>query len=416
MSQRNWREIIRSRKMLTCLFLGFASGLPLYVLIQLVPAWLRSSDIDLKTIGLFSLISLPYTWKFIWSPLMDRFRIPLLGRRRGWALLTQIGLLFSIGALGMFSPLDSMDVIVGLVFLVALFSASQDIVIDAYRRELLADDELGAGTSIFINAYRLASLVPGSLALILSDILPWSSVYWITAGFMIIGIVTTLLIREVGDDTLAPHSLREAVVEPFKEFFGRRGWKSALWMLGFMLLYKLGDNMATALATPFYLDIGFSLTEIGTIAKVATLWSTIAGSIIGGIIMLKISINRALWIFGIVQVVSILGFAWLSVVGHDPTVLFLVVSFEYLGVGLGTVALTAYLARETSIAFTATQFALFSSFVSIPRVFANASTGYLIEAIGYTQFFILCTLIAIPGMLLLLKVAPWREGYSTKAE
>ena len=409
-SQRNWREIIRSRKMLTCLFLGFASGLPLYVLIQLVPAWLRSSDIDLKTIGLFSLISLPYTWKFIWSPLMDRFRIPLLGRRRGWALLTQIGLLFSIGALGMFSPLGSLDVIVGLVFLVALFSASQDIVIDAYRRELLADDELGAGTSIFINAYRLASLVPGSLALILSDVLPWSSVYWITAGFMFVGIVTTLFIREVGDDTLAPHSLREAVVEPFKEFFGRRGWRNALWMLGFMLLYKLGDNMATALSTPFYLDMGFSRTEIGTIAKVATLWSSIAGSIIGGIIMLKISINRALWLFGIVQLVSILGFAWLSVAGHNPTVLFLVVSFEYLGVGLGTVALTAYLARETSIAFTATQFALFSSFVSIPRIFANASTGYIIEAIGYTQFFILCTLIAIPGMLLLLKVAPWREG------
>ncbi|MBE9550325.1 MAG: AmpG family muropeptide MFS transporter [Proteobacteria bacterium] len=408
--QRNWREILRSRKMLTCLFLGFASGLPLYVLIQLVPAWLRSSDVDLKTIGLFSLISLPYTWKFIWSPLMDRFRLPFLGRRRGWALLTQVGLLISIGALGMFNPHDSMRMIVGLVFLVALFSASQDIVIDAYRRELLADDELGAGTSIFINAYRIASLVPGSLALILSDILPWSTVYWVTAGFMGVGIITTLMIREVGDDTLAPHSLREAVVEPFREFFGRNGWQNAFWMLGFMLLYKLGDNMATALSTPFYLDMGFSRTEIGTIAKVATLWSTIAGSIIAGVVMLKISINRALWVFGVVQVISILGFAWLSIVGHDSFVLFMVVSFEYLGVGMGTVALTAYLARETSIAFTATQFALFSSFVSVPRIFANASTGYLIEAIGYTQFFFLCTVIAVPGMLFLFKVAPWNEA------
>lgn len=181
-------------------------------------------------------------------------------------------------------------------------------------------------------------------------------------------------------------------------------------MLGFLLLYKLGNNMATALATPFYLDMGFSLTEIGTVAKVASLWSTIAGTIIAGIVMLKISINRALWVFGVVQVVSILGFAWLSVVGNDSFVLFMVVSFEYLGVGMGTVALTAYLARETSIAFTATQFALFSSFVSIPRVFANASTGYLIEAIGYTQFFFLCTAIAIPGMLLLFKVAPWNEN------
>jgi len=407
--QRNWLQILRSRKMLTCLFLGFASGLPLYVLIQLVPAWLRSSDIDLKTIGLFSLISLPYTWKFIWSPLMDRFHLPFLGRRRGWALFTQLGLLLAIGALGQFSPHDSMQMIVGLVFVVALFSASQDIVIDAYRRELLDDDELGTGTSIFINAYRIASLVPGSLALILSDILPWTSVFWITAAFMLIGIVTTLMIREVGDDTLAPHSLRGAVIDPFKDFFGRNGWQNALWMLGFMLLYKLGDNMATALSTPFYLDMGFSRTEIGTIAKVATLWSTIAGSIIAGLIMLKISINRALWVFGLVQVASILGFAWLSVAGHDPLVLFLVVSFEYLGVGLGTVALTAYLARETSIAFTATQFALFSSFVSVPRIFANASTGYLVEAMGYTQFFILCTIIALPGMLLLLKVAPWKQ-------
>ena len=408
-TRRRWQEILLNRKMVICVFLGFASGMPLYVLFQLVPAWLRSHEVDLATIGLFALVSLPYTWKFVWSPLMDRYKLPFLGRRRGWALLTQIGLLFSIAALGRFDPSVSLQAIVVTVFVIALFSASQDIVIDAYRRELLADDEMGTGTSFFVNAYRLSSLVPGSLALILSDHLPWSTVYWVTAAFMVIGIATTLVIKEVSDDSLAPGTLRQAVLDPFKEFFSRDGIKAGLAILGFMFLYKLGDNMATALATPFYLDMGFSRTEIGSIAKVAALWAVIAGGILGGIAMLKLSINRALWIFGFVQMFTILGYVWLSTIGHSPVGLFIVVSGEYLGVGLGAIALTAYMARETSKAFTATQFALFSSFIAIPRTFANASTGFIIEAIGYTQFFIVCTLVAIPGMLLLLKVAPWND-------
>jgi len=398
--------------MVTCIFLGFTSGLPLYVLIQLVPAWLRSHDIDLATIGLFALVSLPYTWKFVWSPVMDRYKLPFLGRRRGWALLAQIGLFFSIAALGRFDPSASLQSIIVTVFVISLFGASQDIVVDAYRRELLADDELGTGTSFFINAYRLSSLVPGSLALILSDFLPWSVVYWVTATFMLVGIVTTFVIKEVSDDALAPVSLREAVVDPFVEFFSRGGLKAGLAILAFMFFYKLGDNMATALATPFYLDMGFSRTEIGSIAKIAALWSSIAGGILGGVVMLKLSINRALWIFGFVQMITILGFVWLSLAGHHPLGLFVVVSGEYLGVGLGAIALTAYMARETSKAFTATQFALFSSFIAIPRTFANASTGFIIEAIGYTQFFIVCTLVAIPGLLLLFKVAPWNEPES----
>lgn len=407
---RRWQDILFNRRMLICIFLGFTSGMPLYVLFQLVPAWLRSHEVDLATIGLFALVSLPYTWKFVWSPLMDRYKLPFLGRRRGWALLTQVGLLFSIAALGRFDPSASLQAIVVTVFMISLFSASQDIVIDAYRRELLADDELGTGTSLFVNAYRLSSLVPGSLALILSDHLPWSVVYWVTAAFMGVGIVTTLLIREVSDDALAPATLRQAIVEPFVEFFSRDGIKSGLAILAFMFLYKLGDNMATALATPFYLDMGFSRTEIGSIAKFAALWSMVAGGIIGGVVMLKLNINRALWIFGFVQMITIMGYVWLSTVGHHPVGLFVVVSGEYLGVGLGSVALTAYMARETSKAFTATQFALFTSFIAVPRTFANASTGFIIEAIGYTQFFIVCTLVAIPGMLLLLKVAPWNTG------
>ncbi len=411
---RRWQEILLNRKMVTCIFLGFTSGMPLYVLFQLVPAWLRGHDVDLATIGLFALVSLPYTWKFAWSPLMDRFKLPFLGRRRGWALFTQVGLLLSIAALGRFDPSVSLQAIVVTVFIISLFSASQDIVIDAYRRELLADDELGTGTSFFVNAYRLSSLIPGSLALILSDHLPWSVVYWVTAAFMGVGIATSLIIREVSDDALAPGTLRQAVVDPFVEFFSRDGIRTGLAILAFMFLYKLGDNMATALATPFYIDMGFSNTEIGSIAKAAALWAVIAGGILGGVAMLKLSINRALWIFGFVQMFTILGYVWLSTVGHFPLGLFIVVSGEYLGVGLGAIALTAYMARETSKAFTATQFALFSSFIAIPRTFANASTGFIIEAIGYTQFFIICTLVAIPGMLLLFKVAPWNGNSAYK--
>ncbi len=406
---RDWKAILLNRKMVTCIFLGFTSGMPLWVLISLVPAWLRTEGIDLSTIGLFSLATLPYTWKFIWSPLMDRYKPPFLGRRRGWALMTQVALMVSIALLGQFSPTLSLTPILVLVFAISFFSASQDIVIDAYRRELLADDELGTGTSIHINAYRLSALVPGSLALILADHLPWQAVFQVTAAFMLVGIIMSLVIREVSDDELAPHTLKEAVIEPFKEFFSRDGVGPALAVLAFILLYKLGDNMAVALATPFYIDMGFSLTEIGTIAKFSALWASIAGSVIAGVVMLKLSINRALWVFGFVQMVTILGFVWLSMAGHNPIGLFVVVSGEYLGVGMGTVALTAFLARETSRAFTATQFALFSSIVVIPRTFANASTGFLIEAMGYTSFFILCVIVAVPGMLMLFKVAPWRE-------
>jgi PAT family beta-lactamase induction signal transducer AmpG len=407
--QRSWTEILFTRKMLACIFLGFSSGMPLFVLISLVPAWLRDNGVDLATIGLFALVGLPYTWKFLWSPLMDRYKLPFLGRRRGWALLTQLLLLLSIGLLGHFNPSTSLQAIVWIVFAVALFSASQDIVIDAYRRELLADDELGTGTSFWINAYRLSGLVPGSLALILADHLPWSVVFWITGAFMLVGIVTTLLVNEVSDDQLAPHTLREAVIDPFVEFFSRDGIAAGLAILAFLFLYKLGDNMATALATPFYLDMGYSKTEIGSVAKFAGLWAVIAGATIGGAAMLKLSINRALWLFGLVQLLTIVPYIWLSQAGHTLPGLFVVVSGEYLAVGLGTVALTAFMARETSKAFTATQFALFSSLIAVPRTLANATTGFIVEAVGWTQFFVICAFLAVPGMLMLLKVAPWTE-------
>ncbi|OUU80432.1 MAG: AmpG family muropeptide MFS transporter [Gammaproteobacteria bacterium TMED78] len=396
--------------MLICIFQGFSSGMPLYVLIQLVPAWLRSEGIDLATIGLFNLVMIPYAWKFIWAPLLDRYKLPFLGRRRGWSLISQLMLLLSISCLGFINPSLELKTAVCLVFATSFFSATQDIVLDAYRREILEDDELGIGNSIFINAYRISSLIPGSFALILSDIMPWASVYPIVGLFMIVGIITTLLVAESANDNISPNSLKEAVIDPFAEFFSRKGGlKSAFSIIAFMLLYKLGDSMATALATPFYIDLGFSLTEIGTVAKFSALWASILGTIIGGLAMLKLSINRALWLFGLVQIISILGFAILAKIGNSIPALFAAVSFEYLGVSLGTVALTAFIAKQTSLSFTATQFALLTSIMVIPRTFANASTGFIIDALGYFNFFIICTIAAIPGMLLLFIVAPWNE-------
>ena len=396
--------------MLICIFQGFSSGMPLYVLVQLIPAWLRTADVDLSTIGLFTVVTLPYTWKFLWAPLLDRYSLPFLGRRRGWTLLSQVLLLACITRFGGVDPGVNLTAAVWLVFLTSLFSATQDIVLDAYRREMLADDELGTGNSIFINAYRVSSLVPGSLAFVLADLLPWSTVFWVVGLFMGVGMVTTLLVPETADERIAPRSLRAAVIEPFTEFFSRGGAKSALLILSFMLFYKLGDNMAVALQTPFFLDMGFSLIEIGTIAKFTILGSTIAGTLLGGLLMLKLSINRALWIFGFVQIVSIFGYAALARIGDNLYALAAATGLEYLGVGLGTVALTAFMAKQTSRRFTATQFALLTSLTAVPRTLANATTGFIIEAVGYFSFFLLCAAVAVPGMLLLLVVAPWSES------
>ena len=417
MNSTSIKQALLNRRMLICIFTGFASGMPLYLLISLVPAWLRSEGVGLKEIGFFALIGLPYTWKFFWSPLLDRYRLAIpgfsqfgfAGLRRGWMLATQIGLLLSIGALGFFNPNTEIWSIAWLCLLIAFLSATQDIVLDAYRRQILPDQELGLGNSIHVNAYRIAGLVPGSLSLILADSLPWQSVFMVTAAFMLVGIVMTLSITEPKSEARHPTTLNQAIVDPFKEFFSRQGVQQACLILAFMLLYKLGDSMATALATPFYLDMGFTKTEIGLIAKHAALWPMIIGGILGGILMLKIGINRALWLFGLVQIVSILGFALLARVGEGLWLLGLVISFEYLGVGLGTAAFVAFMARSTHPAFAATQLALFTALTAVPRTVASSFTGIIVEGVGWESFFYICTALAIPGMLLLFKVAPWNE-------
>jgi PAT family beta-lactamase induction signal transducer AmpG len=413
-----WLSTLLTRRMLICVFTGFASGMPLYLLLNLLPAWLRTEGISLKAIGLFALIQFPYTWKFLWSPLLDRFSLPL-GRRRGWIFITQLALLVIIALLGRLSPATDLGTIVWLAALLAFMSATADIALDAYRRELLGDRELGLGNSVHVNAYRIAGLVPGSLALILADHFPWDTVFFVTALFMLPGMAMALLVKEPAVAAGAPRSLRAAVVEPFREFIGRAGLQEALLILAFIFFYKLGDSMCTALATPFYLDMGYAKSDIGLVAKHAGLWPAVFGGLLGGLWMVNLGINRALWLFGVVQVVSIFGFAWLASLGPQAAIdgaalgrLAVVIGFEALGVGLGTAAFVAFIARTTHPAYTATQFALFTSLAAVPRTFINAATGWLVETLGWMPFFLLCVLLALPGMALLLKVAPWRANHS----
>ena len=432
--KESFKEAILNRRMLICVFTGFTSGLPLYVVFQLVPAWLRVEGVGLAEIGFFTLVQMPYIWKFLWSPVMDRYTLPFLGRRRGWMLVTQLAVMMSIATMGFLEPALSIWTVAYLAAAMAFFSASQDIVLDAYRRELLPDVELGLGNTIHVQAYRLSGLVPGALALILADHMAWHSVFIVVALFMLVGVILTLSIKEAVSEPSPPKTLVDAVINPFLEFFNRKGVASGLLVLAFLVLYKLGDSMATALQTPFFIDAGFSLTAIGTIAKLSGLIAAFVGGFGGAVVMIKLGINRALWVFGLVQIISIIGFALLSELsvlteaailqessfpnfvtlrydtGADPVMrwmLGIVVAFEYLGVGLGGAAFVAFMARTTNPVFAATQFALFSALTAVPRTVVGAFTGVMVEQLGWTSFFLLCTVLAVPGMLLLFKVAPW---------
>ena len=398
-----------TKKVIICFFTGFTSGLPLFILISLLPAWLMESGLDLKSIGLFALIQFPFTWKFLWAPLFDRFSFSM-GRRRGWLIIFQVLLLVSISISGFIDPKSQIMTVAIISITIAIFSASQDVVIDAYRRELLLDNELGLGNAIHVNAYKISSLIPGSLSLILADVFSWELVFFITGLFMMPGIILTILIKEPLLKTMPPKTIKEAIIEPFKEFINRKGIKEACLILLFIFLYKVGDSMATALATPFYMDLGFSMTEIGIIAKNAGLWASISGGILGGIWMIKLGINRALWIFGFMQMFATLSFAWLAISGDNPLILGITVGLEFFAAGLGTTAFIAYIAKTTNPKFTATQFALFTSLAAVPRTITNASTGYLVEIFGWHNFFIFCFFIAIPAMILLIKIAPWNKS------
>lgn len=401
--------------MAICIVTGFSSGLPLFLIFNLLPAWLKTEGLSLTAIGAFALVQLPYTWKFLWAPLADRYGLPGFGRRRSWMLVSQVALIAGIVALGTLEPSTQLRAVVAVSALVAFLSATQDIALDAYRRELLAESELGIGNALFVNAYKVAGLVPGSLSLFLADHLPWFQVFAITAAFMVPGAVLSVVVAEPEAAAATPRTLRAAVVEPFVEFFGRHGWRSAAVVLAFVFFYKVGDSLATALATPFYLEMGYTKTDIGIVAKNAGLWCSVAGGLLGGAWMLRLGINRALWVFGVAQWVAILGFVWLASLGPAPSdavrlaQLGVVIGAEAFGVGLGTTAFVAFIARTTNPAYAATQYALLSSLMAVPRTVINAFAGALVERMGWVDFFWLCFALAVPGMLLLVRVAGWND-------
>lgn len=403
-------EVIFSRRMFVSFIMGFSCGLPLLLTSTVLQAWMKEKGVDLTVIGLMALVGLPYTLKFLWAPFFDRFTLSLLGRRRGWLLVAQIALVFSISSLGFTDPARNPLIMVCAALLVTFFSASQDIVVDAYRREDLADEELGLGSSFYINGYRVGMLLASGGGLILADHLPFTLVYLIMAACVLPGIVTTLLTPEPVNSEGKPKTLREAIAAPLVEYFNR---ENAVLILAFILFYKIGDTMASAITTPFYLDIGFSKTEIGAVVKLFGFWATIAGSLIGGVLMLRIGINRSLWIFGFLQAISTAGFALLAHIGYSVPALSGVIAFENLTGGMGTTAYAAFMGSITNKKFTATQYALLSSLMGVPRVLASAPTGFLAKHMGWESFFIFCVLIAIPGMLLLLKFAPWNPHVRT---
>lgn len=402
-----WSHLFSTR-MLAVLFLGFSSGLPLFIMLYLMQAWLAKAGVDVKALGLFALVGFPYTFKFLWAPFMDRYSLGPLGRRRGWMALTQLALFLIIGSMGVLDPRTQLPLIVLAAGVMTFVSASQDIVIDAYRREILQDAEQGLGAAVSVNAYKAASLVPSALGLILADTLPWASVFWIVGAFMLPGLVCTLLAPEPAVYGAPPRNMREAIIEPFKEFVKRDGLAKAGVIVAFILLYKIGDSMATALSTKFFLDTGFSTTQIGLAANATGMWASLAGGVVGGLWMVKLGINRALWVFGVLQAVAILGFAWLAEVGPNPYVLAAVLGFEaFASLGLGAAALVAFISRSTDPRYTATQYALFSSLAAVPRTFMNSITGFIVAETGWFWFFIVCFVLAIPAMMMLPKIAPW---------
>lgn len=393
-----------ARRMAVSLFMGFSSGLPLFLTTgSLIQSWMKEEGVDLSVIGLTSLIGIPYSIKFVWAPLFDRFTLPFLGRRRGFLLLTQVALFFSIILLGRTDPSGHLWRVAATAFLVAFFSASQDIVVDAYRREDLPDTELGLGSSLYINGYRVGILLASGGGLILADLMPYRTVYLIMASCMAVGITATILTPEPLSPEKTPTTLKAAVVEPLVEYFKRDG---AILILAFILFYKIGDTMASAMTMPLYLDMGFTKTEVGTVVKLFGFWATIVGSLVGGIFMIRLGILKSLYIFGGLQALSTAGFVLIAQTGHSVPLLTGVITFENLSAGMGTAAYAAFMASITNKKFTATQYALLSSLMGVPRVFAAAPTGYLAAHFGWTGFFIFCTAIALPGILLLLKIGP----------
>jgi PAT family beta-lactamase induction signal transducer AmpG len=419
--------VYRDRRMALILVLGFSSGLPLALSFSTLSAWLATEGITLTTIGLFALVGLPYTVKFLWSPIVDGISIPWLtprlGRRRGWMVTSQVALAIAIIALGQADPKTGIATVAALAFTVAFLSATQDIVIDAFRVEILAEREQGAGAAAVQIGYRFGMLASGAGALLIADAFGWSVAYLVMGFAMGVGLIAVLLAREpeprggadAGDGTSGrvPFMawMQTHVIEPFGDFITRPGWAV---ILIFIVLYKLGDAVAGVMANPFYVQIGFSLTEIGAISKVFGLVATLTGAVIGGVIVARLGILSALLWCGLLQMLSNLMFAAQALVGADLGFLTLTIGIENLSGGMGTVAFVAYISRLCSFQFTATQYALFSSLAAVGRTVFSAGGGWMAEQLDWFWFFTASTVCALPGLLVLLWMMGGRAGFDGK--
>lgn len=397
-NKKSLLEALSQKNIMIVFMHGFISGLPLLLTLRTLQAWMTDAGVDLKTAGAAALFGLPATLKFVWAPMFDRFQINFLGRRKGWIFISQIGVAISLAAMATVDPLNQTLALAAFALMLSFFSASQDIVIDAYRREILTDDQLGLGSTFYVYGYRLAMWIAGGFALGLAQYISWPQVYLVMAGIQILTLGMTLWGDEPQTNAKPPSTMKEAVIEPFKEFLSREG---AWLLLGFVLLYKLGDTMSGNMLNPYYIKLGYEKIEIAAIAKTLSLPMSLFGGLIGGILVQKIGIYRSLFISGIFQALSTLAFASLFYAGHNNWLLGVVITGEDLTAGMGTAAFVAYMASITNKRFSATQFALLSSLMGVPRTFIAAPTGYLSEILGWPGFFLLCTLIAIPGLMMI---------------
>ncbi len=395
---------LANRRIAAVALLGFASGMPLALTSGTLQAWMAVEGVDLKTIGIFSLVGLPYAFKFFWAPLLDRYALPFLGRRRGWILCSQFILMGLIILLGLSSPNET-PLLVALIALFLTFtSASQDIVIDAYRTDVLREKERGLGVAVSVTGYRIAMLVSGALALILAGFLGWRLTYLLMAGLMTVGMLATFFGPEPEEVVSPPQSLKEAVSGPLTEFFER----PAAWaFLALIILYKIGDAFAGSLTTAFLIrGPGFSIGEVGAINKGLGLVATIVGALYGGIMLARLGLYRSLMIFGILQAVSNLSFMVLAYFGKVYSMMVIAVAFENLSGGMGTAAFVAFLMALCDQRYTATQFALLSALASLGRIFVGPPSGYLSHEVGWVIFFFITFLAALPGLVLLHKMRP----------
>lgn len=395
-------RVYTSPRVLPLLILGFASGLPLALVSGTLQAWATVENVSLTEIGFLTLVGSAYTLKFLWAPLIDRYAPPFMGRRRGWILVTQLLLAASIAAMGLFSPSVNLTALALLAVWVAFLSATQDIAFDAYCTDVLQAQERAAGAAVKVMGYRIAMIVSGGLALILADRwLGWSNTYFLMGGFMALCALVTLISPDPQEQSRPPRSLSEAVVAPLADFFSRPG---AWSVLALIVLYKLGDAFAGALSTTFLIRAaGFTLSEVGTINKVFGLAATVVGALMGGAIMARLGLYRALMIFGVLQAVSNLGY-WLIAIETSPSMWLMgsVVGLENLCGGLGTAAFVALLMALCNRTYSATQFALLSALSTVGRTYlAGPLTPVLVESLGWPGFFICTVFIAVPGLLML---------------